>query len=32
MGNLEKRPEAIPEETKNYIARVEEDYRHFTQS
>jgi soluble lytic murein transglycosylase-like protein len=27
MGNLEKRPEAMPDETKNYIAKVETRYR-----
>ncbi len=27
MGNLEKRPEAMPKETKNYIAKVENYYR-----
>jgi soluble lytic murein transglycosylase-like protein len=27
MGNLEKRPEAMPRETKNYIAKVESYYR-----
>jgi soluble lytic murein transglycosylase-like protein len=27
MGNLEKRPEAMPEETKNYIAQVETRFR-----
>jgi hypothetical protein len=32
MGNLEKRPGAIPEETRNYIARVEEHYRDFTKA
>ena len=26
MGNLEKRPEAMPDETKNYIAQVETRY------
>ena len=27
MGNLEKRPEAMPLETKNYVAKVERQYR-----
>jgi hypothetical protein len=27
MGNLEKRPEAMPQETKNYIAKVQNQYR-----
>jgi len=27
MGNLEKRPEAMPRETRDYIARVESQYR-----
>jgi len=27
MGNLEKRPEAMPDETRNYIAQVETRYR-----
>jgi hypothetical protein len=27
MGNLEKRPEAMPKETKNYVAKVENYYR-----
>ncbi len=27
MGNLEKRPEAMPQETKNYVAKVENQYR-----
>jgi hypothetical protein len=27
MGNLEKRPEAMPKETRNYIAKVENYYR-----
>ena len=26
MGNLEKRPEALPKETQNYIFRVEKAY------
>lgn len=29
MGNLEKRPGAMPQETKNYIARVENLYQGF---
>ena len=27
MGNLEKRPESMPLETKNYINKVENQYR-----
>jgi len=27
MGNLEKRPEAMPRETKSYILKVEHLYR-----
>jgi soluble lytic murein transglycosylase-like protein len=27
MGNLERRPESIPRETKNYINKVEAHYR-----
>ena len=27
MGNLEKRPDAMPKETKNYIIKVESLYR-----
>lgn len=30
MGNLEKRPEALPKETREYIARVENRYRSYT--
>ncbi|MDP2798829.1 MAG: lytic transglycosylase domain-containing protein, partial [Deltaproteobacteria bacterium] len=29
MGNLEKRPEALPKETREYIARVESRYRGY---
>ncbi|MBA4394849.1 MAG: hypothetical protein C0407_14960 [Desulfobacca sp.] len=29
MGNLEKKPEALPRETRNYIARVEKHYQTF---
>ncbi len=29
MGNLEKRPEAMPHETKNYIAKVQNQYRSY---
>jgi soluble lytic murein transglycosylase-like protein len=29
MGNLEKRPEAMPQETKNYIAKVQNHYRSY---
>jgi len=27
MGNLERRPEAMPKETRAYVAKVERDYR-----
>ncbi len=30
MGNLEKRPEAIPKETQKYIAQVENLYRNYS--
>jgi soluble lytic murein transglycosylase-like protein len=30
MGNLEKHPEAMPRETKNFIATVENHRRNFT--
>jgi hypothetical protein len=29
MGNLEKRPGAMPQETKNYVAKVESQYRNL---
>ena len=32
MGNLEKRPEAMPDETKNYIAQVETRYRNSSKA
>jgi hypothetical protein len=32
MGNLEKRPEAMPRETKNFIATVEKHQRNFTKA
>jgi hypothetical protein len=32
MGNLEKHPEAMPKETKDYIAKVEDYYRLFTKA
>jgi soluble lytic murein transglycosylase-like protein len=31
MGNLEKRPESIPRETKNYITKVESQYRNASE-
>lgn len=30
MGNLEKRPESMPRETKNYISQVENLYRNYS--
>jgi soluble lytic murein transglycosylase-like protein len=30
MGNLEKRPESMPRETKNYISQVENYYRNYS--
>jgi hypothetical protein len=32
MGNLEKRPEAMPKETKNYVAKVESQYRNSSKT
>jgi soluble lytic murein transglycosylase-like protein len=32
MGNLEKRPEAMPRETKNFIAAVEKNQRNFNKA
>jgi soluble lytic murein transglycosylase-like protein len=32
MGNLEKRPAAMPDETKNYIAQVETRYRNISKT
>ena len=32
MGNLENRPQSMPQETKNYIATVEDYYRRFSKS
>jgi hypothetical protein len=32
MGNLEKRPEFIPRETKNYISQVENLYRNYSRA
>jgi hypothetical protein len=32
MGNLEKRPEAMPRETKNFIATVEKNQRNFNKA
>ncbi len=32
MGNLERRPEAMPRETKNYIAEVENLYRNYSKT
>jgi len=32
MGNLEKRPEAMPRETKNYISQVENLYRNYSKA
>lgn len=32
MGNLEKRPEAMPKETKSFISRVENQYRYYAKA
>jgi hypothetical protein len=32
MGNLERKPEGLPRETQNYIARVEKQYQSFLNS
>jgi hypothetical protein len=32
MGNLERKPEALPRETRNYIVRVEKHYQSFQQA
>jgi soluble lytic murein transglycosylase-like protein len=32
MGNLEKRPESMPRETKNYISQVENYYRNYSKA
>jgi soluble lytic murein transglycosylase-like protein len=32
MGNLEKRPESMPRETKNYISQVENFYRNYSRA
>ncbi len=32
MGNLEKRPEAMPKETKHYVAKVESQYRNLSKT
>ena len=32
MGNLEKRPESMPRETKNYISQVENLYRNYSRA
>ena len=32
MGNLERRPEAMPQETKNYIAKVQNRYRSYLET
>jgi soluble lytic murein transglycosylase-like protein len=29
MGNLEKRPEALPRETQRYLVKVEQSYRRY---
>ncbi len=32
MGNLEKRPGSMPQETKNYVAKVERQYRNLSKT
>lgn len=32
MGNVERKPEALPRETRNYIVRVEKNYQSFQQA
>ncbi len=32
MGNLEKRPQAMPRETRNYVAQVEDQYRRYSRT